>query len=626
MKVGSLSHLLFVGGSVGLATCGAVLAVYYGKVWLPERRRLLQREQLLPPSRRTPYFVAGSGDALQGLLLHNRKQWGISSIVVFYAVAVARVLLLSIHVFPLLWYAFLAYGPRLCQERVLHEKLRASLTALGPTYIKLGQWIATRPDIFPPALCSVLEKLYDSTEPHSWAHTEKLLRHALQREASNDEEQRDEKALIGDRRNALYYLRAIEKCPVNSGSIAQVHRGVLRDEVDGIPAGTEVAVKVLHPWTRELIAVDLLVMRCFVSVLAALVPGAVFFDLHRGLREFSNLLCSQLDLRTECENLQQFAFNFRDFPGVVFPRPLPSLCTQDVLVETFEEGQSLKEIQSGECYRELAERGCHMFLKMLFEDNFVHSDLHPGNILLRTNPGAPISAGSAVLSGSPRSSVPRHPDGKPKLRHELVVLDAGLTTTLSKRERDNFISLFAAVACGDGSLGADLMLERLPSTSKVSHSDEERQKLRSEMSEIFDLVAPGRSDGFKLSRIHIGPVLCKIMNTLRENRTPIDGNFASLVLTVVVGEGLGRKLMPEFNIFAEAAPYLMALLGDSELCFLANKLRQTYGTGTLLCDSLSVARLERTPTYVTMVFKKACKTIDNVLEFFTEKPSVSICA
>ncbi|RNF09983.1 ubiquinone biosynthesis protein [Trypanosoma rangeli] len=623
---------------------GGGLLLYYRHVWLPERQRAAQLSCMQPPVRRTQPYIAGAsgrgrsspganGDpcdpaqeaAAVGVFGAPLRAL---SVVTFYCFVVFRTMLLLTHMLPVMWYAFLTYGLHLCGEKVLFEKLREALTAMGPSYIKFGQWMATRPDFFPPSLCTALEKLYDHTASHGWSHTEKLLRRTF-REAAPAEggntssaiptassSQATRTARPGKlqlveqqpppKRNALYYLCEIETVPVNSGSIAQVHRGVLREAVDGIPAGTEVAIKVTHPRIRWSVAADLVGMRWFVHALTFILPSIVYFDLERSVEEFSSFIQSQLDLQQECDNLQQFIFNFRDFPGVIFPRPLPSLCSRDVLIETFEEGQPLQDIQGGKNYADVAERGCHMFLKMLFEDNFVHSDLHPGNLLLRTNPGAPVSSVTASLR--PPSADACYPDGRMKLRHELIVLDTGLVSTLSKEERNNFIALFAAVACGDGKLGADLMLDRMPET-RGPKREVNREKFREDMQAIFNIVAPENSEGFKLSKVRIGPVLAKIMSTLRENRTPIDGNFASLVLTVMVGEGLGRRLTPDFNLFGEAAPYLVALLEDGELCFLASKLRETYGTPALLRDSVHFVRPERTATYAEVAVKKVVKSV-----------------
>ncbi|CUG92304.1 ABC transporter, putative [Bodo saltans] len=403
-----------------------------------------------------------------------------------------------------------------------HDAMLQFLTECGPTYIKLGQWLASRPDLFSPEMCRVLAKLFDHAPAHSWDHTNKVLR--------------DEGVLV--------HLASIESMPINSGSVAQVHRGVLRNDVDGIPAGTAVAVKVLHPDIHSTIAADLAIMRLGVRLLEAVVPGAVYFDFRRALDEFGALLQSQLDLRRECDNLAQFRYNFRDFSGVCFPTPAPTITTSAVLVETFEEGIPFQTFIRQGSDEGLADIGCHMFLKMLFEDNFVHSDLHPGNVLVR-----------------------KHAKGS-----KLVVLDPGLVTVLSPVERDNFISLFAAVACGDGDLGAGLMLDRMPRGNDVL----DRDKFKLEVKRIFDEVAPGTA-GFRLSDVDIGAVLSRLLNAVRKHHATIDGNFASLVVTVIVGEGLGRRLDANFNMFEEAAPYMIQYLEAGELKFLAAKLSEMFG-------------------------------------------------
>jgi aarF domain-containing kinase len=472
--------------------------------------RTTARSDVSPPTRSTTVFVAGT----TSLELTPADKLAIG-------VVADRAFFLTRHAASAL-FGLLLYMTGMIQQRQFFERLRHFLETMGPTYIKLGQWMASRPDLFSPELCRVLSRLFDSAPPHSWEHTDKVLR-------ADD---------------VLRHLASIESKPINSGSVAQVHRAVLRDDVDGIPAGSAVAVKVLHPGIHELIAADLAVMRTAVWLIEAIVPGAAHFDFRRAHEEFAALLQSQLDLRRECDNLAQFRYNFRDFDGVSFPTPAPSIVTHQVLVETFEEGMPLQQYVAGmPDDASLAEVGCHMFLKMLFEDNFVHSDLHPGNVLVRRVKGVP----------------------------KLVVLDPGLVTVLSPAERDNFISLFAAVACGDGELGATLMLDRMPKNAEVI----DRDRFKAEMKRIFDEVAPGTS-GFRLCDVDIGRVLSRILNAVRVNHATIDGNFASLVVTVIVGEGLGRKLDANFNLFEEATPYMMQYLESSELKFLAAKLSDTF--------------------------------------------------
>eukprot|EP00796_Vickermania_ingenoplastis_P000572 gene572-318_t len=507
-----------------------------------------------PPQRSTSLYVTGNVSEEKLVSKQGTIRRAYLLLFTWY-----RMALLFWRAIPIAWYAVLTYGLHLCPEEVLFRDIVAFLSSMGPSYMKLGQWMATRPD---------------------WKE-----------------------------KKALDLLIDIDKVPINSGSIAQIHRAKLKVDLDGLPAGTSLALKVRHPGMAETMTADLEAMRILAKVVSRLVPGAYLFNLKTSLSEFEALVSSQLDLRVESDNLLQFRYNFRDFPGIIFPTPLPSLGTEELLVETFESGDPITDLECSDANSDIAEAGCHMFMKMLFEDNFVHSDLHPGNILLRTN-------------WSPKSNKWRWPsfylDGKLKRPRELIILDAGLVTTLSQRERNNFISLFAAVACGEGELGADLMIDRFPSIvndngSANSKSGINIEKFRREMKEIFDMVAPDK-EGFKLSQIKIGEVLSRIMTTIRQNKAPLDGNFSSLVLTVVVGEGLGRKLTPDFNLFAEASPYLITYLEGDELFYLSKKLKDTYGGPGLLLESSHMFKFQKIFTFGKAVFLKVRNTVRELLK------------
>lgn len=502
-----------------------------------------------PPARRTMPYVTGSGR------VGERKKYLTVQKITHVAYATYRTALLVAIIIPLCWYGVLT-SLKWCSETFFYWKVLEFLTSMGPTYIKLGQWMATRPDIFPPGLCATLEKLYADAPTHSWSYTQKVLQSTVASGPSCEG------------KKTIDFLVDIEEDPISSGSIAQVHRAVLGTDLDGIPKGTKLAIKVPHPRVSQMMAADITSMKAIVSIINFLVPDARLFNLKTSLCEFDMLVSSQLNFLVECDNLEQFKFNFRKTPGIIFPTPLPSLCTEELLAETFERGTSITSVNCSSSNSDIAELGCHMFMKMLFDDNFVHSDLHPGNILLREN----------NLS----SSTERYPDGKVRLRRELVILDAGLVTSLSRRERENFISLFAAVACGEGELGAELMIERFSDLDTTWKKNIDSTRFREDIKKVFAAVAPEK-DGFKLSKVKMGDVLGQIVTTIRESKAPLDGNFSSLVLTVMVGEGLGRKLTPDFNIFSEAAPFLISFLDDSELSFLGQKLRETYGVLNV-CD------------------------------------------
>ena len=177
--------------------------------------------------------------------------------------------------------------------------------------------------------------------------------------------------------------------------------------------GQEVAVKVLHPKIKSNFLRDLVVLKSLVNGVSWMFPQLNWLSVKESLNEFAKLMNVQVDLKNEAQNLLKFHENFKNDGDVKFPRPLMHLCNEEVLVESFEHGthlgsliQDLSSI-SDERRKLIAAKGIQMFLKMVFRHNFVHADLHPGNILVNDD-------------------------------DNLVILDPGLTTTLSPKDRRNF--------------------------------------------------------------------------------------------------------------------------------------------------------------------------------------------
>lgn len=261
--------------------------------------------------------------------------------------------------------------------------LRRSLERAGPAFIKWGQWAATRADLFPPDLCSELEKLHMQAPAHVFSHTECAVRDAF-----------------GFGVNDLF--TSFETEPVASGSIGQIHRARLSEtgaRLTNMTPGALVAVKVRHPGVSEAIERDFALMMA-AARLAGKLPALSTLRLEESLKQFAAPLREQVDLAREGYYLHAFNYNFRGEKKVSFPVPLYPLVAPAVLVETFEEGKHISEYVArgpGAPHNsELAVIGARAMLLMLVKDNLVHSDLHPGNILVKLEtPGG--ATGEAAL-------------------------------------------------------------------------------------------------------------------------------------------------------------------------------------------------------------------------------------
>lgn len=223
----------------------------------------------------------------------------------------------------------------------------------------------------------------------------------------------------------------LEDEALGSGCVAQVYKGrFLAGEYTGEP----IAVKVVDPSLKSTVDLDLSLMRGAATVLE-LLPRLHWLSIYETVNEFGQLMESQLDLRQEALNLERFRRDFGDDPSLVVPRPLYPWVTDNVLVEEFKEGEPISTYFGGEETRQLARMGLQAFLKMVFVHNFVHGDLHPGNLMVgrREDTGGPC----------------------------LVVLDAGIVCELDQHDRKNFIDLFYAVVVGDGEQAGRLMIERV---------------------------------------------------------------------------------------------------------------------------------------------------------------------
>ena len=250
-----------------------------------------------------------------------------------------------------------------------------TLQCLGPAFVKLGQWAATRRDLFPLHMCIRLSGLQDTARVHDWKYTHQSLCEAFGQDYESS-------GLVVSKDSIL-----------GSGSVGQVHRGTLQSNDIRRPQ-IDVAIKVLHPNTKQLVQRDLALMAYIAEFIDKMIPLTIvkMLSLPRAVTNFSNVIERQVDLRVEGDNLQVFRHNFdcsdssERYQSITFPKPEPDWISEKVLVEEYagddavpiarylsdnsQEGLKIRKKLAGPLLRG--------FLKMVFTDNFIHADLHPG--------------------------------------------------------------------------------------------------------------------------------------------------------------------------------------------------------------------------------------------------------
>lgn len=242
-----------------------------------------------------------------------------------------------------------SFGPQYRKTwlRLVHRTLERA----GPAFIKWGQWAATRPDLFPRDLCTELSKLHAKAPEHSFAFTKKTIESAFGRKLSE---------IFDD----------FEEAPVASGSIAQVHRASLRYRYRGREnKPIVVAVKVRHPGVGDSIRRDFQIIN-IVAKISKFIPTLKWLRLDESVQQFAVFMMSQVDLAREAAHLSRFIYNFRRWKDVSFPKPVYPLVHPAVLVETFEQGESVAhyvdDLSGNERLKSsLAHIGTHALLKML---------------------------------------------------------------------------------------------------------------------------------------------------------------------------------------------------------------------------------------------------------------------
>ena len=385
-------------------------------------------------------------------------------------------------------------SPRLDQA----SRVRMALEELGPTFVKLGQVMATRVDLFPPRWIEELEKLHAQVPPVPF---EELLPEL-------------ERALGG---SPFKLFRDIDTRAYAAASIAQVHRARLAD-------GTPVVLKVRRPGVRDTIEADLRLLRRISELIETEIPEARRYRPAEIAAQFARSLEREVDFATETRNVQRFAQNFAGDPHVVIPRIFPEWTSEVLLVQEHVEGAPATDpaavAAAGLDRKVLAARGVDVFLKMILIDGLFHADPHPGNVF--------------YLPGN-----------------RIVVIDFGMVGRLSPQRRRQVVDLLAGLA----RMAEEPMLDVLLDWAGEGYVDE--AKLAADVNElVFDL------EGVPLKDIRIGAAIRQFAAIVREHSIVLPSDLSLMFKTLITLEGLGRQYDPDLHIVQHLSPLVKRALAE----------------------------------------------------------------
>lgn len=376
------------------------------------------------------------------------------------------------------------------------ERVRMVLEELGPTFIKMGQILSTRPDLLPVEFIQELEKLQDHVPPFEFTQVETIIEKEL-----------------GEPIDKIF--KDFEEVPLASASIGQVHRARLADEED-------VVVKIQRPDIRKTVEVDLEIMLHLATLMERHLEGWEIQRPTKIVEEFAQTLEKELDYTIEASHMERFAMQFLNDSSVYVPKVYREASTSRILTMEYIDGIKASEIElldkSGLDRREIARRGFDLIMKQVFIHGFFHADPHPGNIFIL-------------------------PD------NVICYLDFGMMGRIGRETRENFADLVMNIVRRDERKVTDALLS-------LTNWEEEpnRHTLERSVSEFIDMHF-----NRPLKELDLGKLLHQLLDMLAKHRLSVPPDLFLMIKALSTVEGLGRVLDPDFDFTEQAAPFIQRI-------------------------------------------------------------------
>jgi ubiquinone biosynthesis protein len=380
-------------------------------------------------------------------------------------------------------------------------RLRLTLEALGPIFIKFGQTLSTRPDLFPADLIAELSKLQDAVPPFSADLVKQEIIKAYGKPAE-------------------VLFKDFSIIPLASASVAQVHAATLLE-------GSDVIVKIVRPDIEKEIAADIKVLYFLAKFAMKRWNDAKRLRLTELVQEFESIIFQELDMLREADNAQHLRRNFEGSNLLYVPKVYLDYCRPKILVMERIYGIRISDIEKLKAksvdFKKLAEHGVEIFYTQVFRDKFFHADMHPGNIFVDTkDPTDPRYLG----------------------------IDFGIMGTLSDNDHYYLAQNFLAFFNRDYHRVAQLHIDSgwVPRETRI---DELETAMRTVCDPIFNKP---------MSEISFALILLKLFDMARQFNMEVQPSLALLQKTLLNVEGLGRQLYPDLNLWETAKPFLESMM------------------------------------------------------------------
>ncbi|MDJ0781532.1 MAG: AarF/UbiB family protein [Desulfosarcinaceae bacterium] len=373
------------------------------------------------------------------------------------------------------------------------ERVRMALEELGPTYIKLGQILSTRPDLVPADFVKELAKLQDKVPAYPFSEFIRIL----------------EDHLGGPTESTF---TQVDETPLASASIGQVHRGKS-------VGGDEVAIKIQRPGIHRTVEVDLEIMLHLATLMERHIEEIA---LHRPIKiveEFARLMSRELDYAIEAASMERVSAQFLVNSRVYIPKVYRRLSSERILVTEFVEGIKVSHLDrlasAGLDPAVVCDRGADILLSQIFEHGFFHADPHPGNIF--------------VLPGN-----------------VICLIDFGIMGSVDRTTREDFVELVDAVVHRDEQRATRVLLKLT-----LWEEDPDHRRLGQDVAEFM-----GQHLYKPLEDIELGRLLHQLLDLVGRHQLRLPPEIFLMLKALTIVEGVARHLNPEFDMIAKAEPFV----------------------------------------------------------------------